>query len=75
MYDIVMESKQILTDKTAVHYAHQARGEYYNGVSYKDAAELRTDFTLGIQGSISSSKNVKTPLIDMFLKPYRIVGE
>ncbi|TVY54272.1 hypothetical protein LCER1_G004378 [Lachnellula cervina] len=32
-----------------VHYPHQARGEFYNGISYANAAELRTDLTLGIQ--------------------------
>jgi hypothetical protein len=36
-----------------VHFAHQTRREYYNGVKYADAAESRTDLTLGIQGSPS----------------------
>lgn len=39
-----------LTLVLAVHYANQARQEYYNGISYADAAEARTDKRLGIQG-------------------------
>ncbi|KAF2494391.1 hypothetical protein BU16DRAFT_487492 [Lophium mytilinum] len=32
-----------------LHYAHQERQEFYNGVKYADVAETRTDATLGIQ--------------------------
>jgi hypothetical protein len=31
-----------------VHYAHQSRGEYYNGVKYEQAAKSRSHQTLGI---------------------------
>lgn len=32
-----------------LHYAYQDRQEYYNGVSYKEAALEKTNITLGIQ--------------------------
>ncbi|OCK78504.1 hypothetical protein K432DRAFT_301852 [Lepidopterella palustris CBS 459.81] len=32
-----------------LHFAHQTRQEYYNGVKYEDVAVTRTDLTLGIQ--------------------------
>jgi len=33
----------------AVHWPLQERAQYYNGVSYAEAAEKRTDRSLGIQ--------------------------
>lgn len=54
-----------------VHYAHQARHEFYNGVSYADASELRTDFTLGIQGLISMI-TTQSGFLMVHLQPFLI---
>ena len=37
------------SNRVVVHWANQARQEYYNGVKYAEAAEDRTDLSLGIQ--------------------------
>jgi hypothetical protein len=55
VYAILIQIEETGYWHRAVHYAHQARREFYNGVKYADAAELRTDFTLGIQGCNSYS--------------------